>query len=240
MKKKTGFTLIELLVVVAIIAVLVAILLPSLAKARSFARQLTCSANLSLIGKAWRFYGNDYQGKVPVSHDDWRAFCDWSPSAPCGLGMLVKGRYVMGRNSNPDDLNAYLAYDLKDRGVLACPSTAPLFKIQPPGWWPVWNTYVVDYRNGRFRGGAYFWGQTTNAFTPDHSWVNYPDWGNLDKMSGDRAQVACLFFMHPGGSNVMFADGHVSCENIGMTIPEEGISLGFHALVDRHYDIDYP
>jgi len=55
-----GFTLIELLVVVAIIALLVAILLPSLSRARERARSAVCLSNLRGIGLAGRMYiGND-------------------------------------------------------------------------------------------------------------------------------------------------------------------------------------
>jgi prepilin-type N-terminal cleavage/methylation domain-containing protein/prepilin-type processing-associated H-X9-DG protein len=61
---RCGFTLIELLVVVAIIALLVSILLPSLNGARRQGRQLQCLTNLSSIGKASLFYAQEYKGWV--------------------------------------------------------------------------------------------------------------------------------------------------------------------------------
>jgi len=62
-----GFTLIELLVVVAIIALLVSILLPSLAAARATARRVQCMARLREVGTAISMYGNDWDGYfVPV------------------------------------------------------------------------------------------------------------------------------------------------------------------------------
>jgi len=63
--KSKGFTLIELLVVVAIIAVLVAMLLPALTRARAGARKMVCAAQLRQIGVADVNYQTDYLGMFP-------------------------------------------------------------------------------------------------------------------------------------------------------------------------------
>ena len=60
-----GFTLIELLVVVAIIALLISILLPSLNRAKQQGRQLVCLTNLKSMGDAARFYADDNNGWLP-------------------------------------------------------------------------------------------------------------------------------------------------------------------------------
>ena len=59
--RREAFTLIELLVVVAIIAILAAILLPSLGTARDSAKSSQCQGNLRQFGIAWQMYASDFE-----------------------------------------------------------------------------------------------------------------------------------------------------------------------------------
>ena len=63
--RSIGFTLVELLVVISIIALLVALLLPALARAKQLATSIQCSANLRSMGQITAEYAQTYRGMVP-------------------------------------------------------------------------------------------------------------------------------------------------------------------------------
>ncbi len=118
-----GFTLVELLVAIAIIAVLIAVLLPGLGLARDKARRVACLSNLLQLGQALHMYAGDYRGLVmPLAYTDPRLI---------GNGPAI---YWWGTNdaSGVDYTRGfawpYLRSELRPGSIYECP-------VQP------WGTY---------------------------------------------------------------------------------------------------
>ena len=97
-----GFTLIELLVVIAIIAILAALLLPSLSGAKATARRIACASNLHQIAAALRLYADEFR-QYPVFGDSRR-----SPIPPDPRSVFWDYKL--------------LDYAGKDQGIFLCPA----------------------------------------------------------------------------------------------------------------------
>jgi len=118
-----GFTLIELLVVIAIIAILAALLLPALARAKEKAQRTACLNNLTQIMLATHLYADDNGGKLPFPNSAHRD--------PEGPGWLYSGTNNL---TLPETVRTGQLWDnLKTPKVYLCPiDHPPLTYGDPP------------------------------------------------------------------------------------------------------------
>ena len=97
--QRKGFTLVELLVVIGIIALLIALLLPAISRARQSAQNLKCAANLRNLGELLVLHANDHRGYLPLAGNivpgtDLNGLDDSQ-----SLGDGLKERYVYYENT---------------------------------------------------------------------------------------------------------------------------------------------
>ncbi len=149
--RRRGFTLVELLVVVSVIALLIAILLPSLKKARDLAKRATCAAHLKQVSTAIWNYGVDHEARVPYVISPLTdgggpgalpAFGD--PAVPDHELDLFNREPVATATAPagwPDSLpNVFMpAYLGSERGVFVCPAAEV-------GWPRGGRPFAMSYR----------------------------------------------------------------------------------------------
>jgi prepilin-type N-terminal cleavage/methylation domain-containing protein/prepilin-type processing-associated H-X9-DG protein len=211
-----AFTLIELLVAIAIVALLAAMLLPVLTRARESARKSVCQSNLRQIGVAFSLYANDHDGFYP---------CNGDPNLWMGRNWrVVIQAYLPGgqMRSLPPGYSQPLTVQHSD--VLLCPSDERAIQV--------WERTSYAYSASFFHtpdqinsladtlrnSSCANWQAIVLALRnlppipQSEAAVAHPvqkaisaEWlSNHEKFAGD-----CGFWSWDGSANYLFADGHV-------------------------------
>ena len=124
-----AFTLVEVLVSIAVLAVLIAIMLPTLGGVRESARRVACASNLRQMGLATYLYSNRHDGELP------------SVATATAVFSLVAARDREGRTP-PPPMTAFAAEPLSST-VLRYGPSAPLGVVNSNGW-DGWGLLFAD------------------------------------------------------------------------------------------------
>ena len=195
---KENFTLIELLVVIAIIAILAAMLLPALNKAREMGRQASCLNNIKQLGQMFIFYSDDYKFYPSPANMETAGISNWYYQG--NLMKMYGGKQVYAIPGTS------LGY-----GSFWCPSEPTL---QPVGTTYGCNYVIIEgYTLGWVTTKAVTNGQLMRPSTTFMLSENYGHGDSYCDISPSSVnRVLAFAFRHNNQVNITYIDGHATAK----------------------------